>query len=317
MPEQQQFLDEYLKKLTRLRQASTAYGPAPHKPVLLLALLDGIEKGWITGNRVYLTPDLVAAFRDHWSLLVHTSHSPEFTLPFFHLQSGGFWRVVRRDGQPLRDFTKSLQRMQELVDYATLDEPLYALLLDPVTRNVLRVALLDRYFPAAKAVYLHRDNKGGYLDDVQNQLLNEPAGVYAAGPAEADEEAAFVRGGLFKRLVPKVYNYACCISGMRLISTHDVAMVDACHIVPIGRHGSDHVTNGLSLCPNVHRAFDRGLLSVDDSYRVLVSDSFGELEGHPYSLRQLRGKPLALPFDRKFYPGKENLAWHRENMFKK
>jgi predicted restriction endonuclease len=39
-------------------------------------------------------------------------------------------------------------------------------------------------------------------------------------------------------------------------------MVDACHIVPIGRHGSDHVTNGLSLCPNLHRAFDRGLLSV-------------------------------------------------------
>ncbi len=317
MTGQPPFLNDYLKKLTRLRQAPTAYGPAPHKPVLLLTLFDGIEKGWISGNRVYLTPELVAAFRDHWSLLVDTAHSPEFTMPFFHLQREGFWRVVRHGGEPLQDFTKSLARLQELVDYAALDDALYALLLEPVTRNVLRVALLDRYFPVKKAAYLHRDNQGGYLNDVENELLSEPAVAYAAQTLEPDEETAFVRGGLFKRLVPKVYNYACCITGMRVISTYDVAMVDACHIVPIGRHGSDHVTNGLSLCPNLHRAFDRGLISVDDSYRVLVSDAFGEVEGHPYSLRQLRGKQLALPFDRKFYPGKENLARHREELFKK
>jgi putative restriction endonuclease len=317
MPGQQQLLNEYLKKLTRLRQAPTAYGPAPHKPVLLLTLFDGIERGWITGNRVYLMPELVAAFRDHWSLLVTTHHSPEFALPFFHLQSSGFWRVVRHDGQPWQDFTKSLPRMQELVHYGTLDDALYALLLDPVARNVLRAALLEKYFPTAKAAYLQRKDTGSYLNDVENELLGEPATTYAAGAGEADEEEAFVRGGLFKRLVPKVYNYTCCITGMRVISTYDVAMVDACHIVPIGRHGSDHVTNGLSLCPNLHRAFDRGLISVDDSYRVLVSDSFGELEGHPYSLRQLLGKPLALPFDQKFYPGRENLAWHQEKVFKK
>jgi putative restriction endonuclease len=313
----QQLLNEYLKKLSQLRQAPTAYGPAPHKPVLLLTLFDGIERGWITDNRVYLTPELVAAFRDHWSLLVTTHHSPEFTLPFFHLQSSRFWRVVQHDGQPWRDFTKSLQRMQELVLYGTLDDALYALLRDPVTRNVLRAALLDKYFPATKAAYHQRKDTRGYLKAVENELLGEPAATYEAGAREADEEEAFVRGGLFKRLVPKVYNYTCCITGMRIISTYDVAMVDACHIVPIGRRGSDHVTNGLSLCPNLHRAFDRGLISVDDSYRVLVSNSFGELEGHPYSLRSLAGKPLALPFDQKFYPGKENLAWHRERLFKK
>jgi hypothetical protein len=196
MPEQQ-LLNEYLKKLARLRQAPTAYGPAPHKPVLLLTLFDGIEKGWITANRVFLTPELVAAFRDHWSVLVDTHHSPEFTLPFFHLQSSGFWRVVRHDGQPWQDFTKSLPRMQELVHYGTLDDALYALLLDPITRNVLRVALLDRYFPATKAAYLQRKDTGGYLNDMENELLGEPAVAYAAALGEADEEEAFVQGGLF------------------------------------------------------------------------------------------------------------------------
>ncbi len=217
---------------------------------MLLALLDGIEKGWITGNHIYLTPELVAAFRENWALLVDMPHRPEFTLPFFHLQGEGFWQVLRYDGQPLQDFTKSLARLQALVDYAVLDEQLFALILEPVSRNVIRMALLDKYFPTTKAAYLQRKNPGGYLSQMENGLLYEPAVAYAAGAAEADEEEAFVRGGLFKKLVPKVYNYTCCITGMRVISTYDIAMVDACHIVPIGHHGVDHVTNGLSLCPS-------------------------------------------------------------------
>ena len=35
-------LQKYLHKLTRLRQGVTPYGPAPHKPVLLLAVLQGL-----------------------------------------------------------------------------------------------------------------------------------------------------------------------------------------------------------------------------------------------------------------------------------
>ena len=68
---------------------------------------------------------------------------------------------------------------------------------------------------------------------------------------------------------------------------------------------------------NLHRAFDRGLISVDDNYHILVSDSFGELEKHLYSLRQLGGKQLILPFTRKFYLGKENLACHPERVWVK
>lgn len=54
----------YLQRFTHLRVArSRQHGEAPYKPALLLAVLDGIEDGSIQDNRIYITPELLAAFR--------------------------------------------------------------------------------------------------------------------------------------------------------------------------------------------------------------------------------------------------------------
>jgi putative restriction endonuclease len=55
-------------------------------------------------------------------------------------------------------------------------------------------------------------------------------------------------------------------------ATINVTMVDACHIVPFSISYDDTITNGLALCPNLHRAFDRGLIAISDDYRVVVSE---------------------------------------------
>ncbi|WP_079718442.1 HNH endonuclease [Parapedobacter luteus] len=49
---------------------------------------------------------------------------------------------------------------------------------------------------------------------------------------------------------------------------------------PFSVSHDDRIGNGIALCPNMHRAFDRGLLSVDEDYRVIVSPHFTEDEGH-------------------------------------
>ena len=59
-------LQKYLRKISRLRRGVTRHGPAPHKPVLLLAVLQGFEEGWIVGNRIELSPQLVSAFKSVW-----------------------------------------------------------------------------------------------------------------------------------------------------------------------------------------------------------------------------------------------------------
>lgn len=67
------YLPSYLARLTKLRvNARTTGGvrlESPHKPALLLAVLEGVEEGDIQGNRVAITPELVAAFKAYCQLL--------------------------------------------------------------------------------------------------------------------------------------------------------------------------------------------------------------------------------------------------------
>ena len=281
---------------------------APHKPVMLLAVIDEMEPGGITGNRIFITPELVAAFKDNWSRYVTNPHfSPDFTKPFFHLKGEPFWHLMM---QPGREFLltssgspKSFTSLKDSVLYAFLDDALFALLKDAVMREKLRRVLLDAYFGGSEG-----SNKS-YISEVEKQMLHDAPVVYRQQTAGLDEEEIIARGGVFKRLIPRLYNYTCCISGMRIMAGNAVQMVDACHIVPFAESRDDTVANGLSLCPNLHRAFDRGLIRIDGDYRVVVSSGFSEAEGN-YGVKGFDGVRIKLPLEREYWPGVEYLERH-------
>jgi len=67
------------------------------------------------------------------------------------------------------------------------------------------------------------------------------------------------------------------------------------------------------MCSNLHRAFDAGLLSLNDNYEILIKGkrTFEE-NNSPFNLRQFEGKKILLPLNEKFYPDLENLNWHRK-----
>lgn len=67
----------------------------------------------------------------------------------------------------------------------------------------------------------------------------------------------------------------------------------------------------------MHRAFDRGLLSIDENHRILVSEHLTEDRNHPYALSALKGRKILLPQQQNHYPAQEALEWHRIEMFKK
>lgn len=47
--------------------------------------------------------------------------------------------------------------------------------------------------------------------------------------------------------------------------------MDAAHIIP-KQHGGECISsNGLSLCPTHHRAFDWGIWTIDKNFKVLIS----------------------------------------------
>ena len=91
-------LKYYIDRFQHLRQAPTKYGPAPHKAVLLLSIIRGIELGFITENKIVASPIMLSLFKTTWGALVTTANTAAFTLPFFHLRSSKFWHFKAKDG---------------------------------------------------------------------------------------------------------------------------------------------------------------------------------------------------------------------------
>jgi len=213
---------------------------------------------------------------------------------------------------------KSLGALKDTLAYAEMDKGLFSFLIDPVAREVIKTELLEFYFPDTKASLLNTD----LVHQLKEQVLNDDRVTYAERVEELRskmqvndfEEEIYVRCGIFKREIPKLYNYTCAISGLRVESTINAQLIDACHIVPFSISRDDTVGNGFSLTPTLHRAFDRGLITVNDDYLVRISPGLTEVDS-TYALKQFEGKQMMLPENRNHFPLQENFDWHRKECF--
>jgi putative restriction endonuclease len=117
----------------------------------------------------------------------------------------------------------------------------------------------------------------------------------------------------FRRKVREAYDYRCAMSGLRLRNGGGRPEVQAAHIRPVERQGSDAVRNGLALSGTLHWMFDRGLVSVAEDHTILVSRN--KVPGEVVERLILPEGKLQLPLDRRNWPHPENLRWHRENVY--
>lgn len=151
-----------------------------------------------------------------------------------------------------------------------------------------------------------------------------------AGPVVQEERAPFqveqerdrvttlssriVRDRIFRRVVLHAYDARCAITGLKLINGGGRAEVEAAHIRPVERNGPDIINNGLALSGTVHWMFDRGLISLEDDLRILVSRQINDPDGvHAMINRTGHALPPRRAADR---PHPHFLAWHREHCFK-
>jgi putative restriction endonuclease len=275
-------LQKYLKAFKKLR-IDRSHGIAPHKPILLLSVLQTFQNGINNNQKIYITPELVALFKSNWNSLVKSNHDCRFTLPFYHLTSDKFWKLIPKPGfeniLQLSASMRSFANLNAAVDYAMIEEDLLVLIKDKNSSSLLIQFILDEYFPDSKSNYSHSSSEQQKLfDDIENKILNEPSEEYRQEikklMEQKNEEEIFLRGSLFKREIPKIYNNTCCISGMKIDATINVSMIDACHIVPFSVSYDDTISNGIALCPNLHRAFDRGLISAKDAKLALQKNGF-------------------------------------------
>ena len=316
---------KYLLQLNKLNRGYTkGLGKAPHKPILLLSIIELIKKQEITNSRIFITPKLVLTFRDLWKKLVDTGHIENFALPFFHLRSEPFWYLVAKpEGKISMTKSKSIKSFKNLKDnvaFAEIDKALFQILLDPIGNNVIKNALLDKYFSGsydylseynnAEESQIEYEIQNAKSKEYRDQLLSLKANLRE----EQFEEEIFIRSGLFKSTIPKIYDNTCCISGLKIYSDHNIQMVDACHIHPFSLSHDDTIPNGIALSPNMHRAFDRGLVTITGDYIVRVSPSINE-EKSTITLNQFEGKQISLPDKVSWYPSIESLTWHNKEVF--
>ncbi len=123
------------------------------------------------------------------------------------------------------------------------------------------------------------------------------------------EVERFIRDRRFANGIRQIYE-RCAICGFQY---DDV--LDAAHIVPVSEGGTDTYDNGLGLCPNCHRMYDRGLILVDDTGRIFINLRYAEeydQVGRADSLESLRTslrEYLWLPVNPQHHPSPENLRY--------
>jgi putative restriction endonuclease len=295
-------------------------GGAPHKPILLISLIQAFQQKYYNTVEVSITPELVGLFKSNWNKLVETNHQCLFTLPFYHMNTEPFWKLIPNLGCEIWVKSKSSMRsfanLKTAIKYAVIDEELKELFINKEESNLLIQFILDEYFPTTKDKYGSGNNN--YVIDIENQIIEENQEAYKKRilqirkeiDNDAFQEEVFVRSSIFKKEIPKIYNYSCCISGLRIDAVDDISMIDACHIIPFSESYNDTITNGIALCPNLHRAFDRGLISISLDFYVLVDDNFSEFQQSSYNIRQFEGMKLLLPENEMHFPSTKSLKYH-------
>ncbi|MBA2625739.1 MAG: HNH endonuclease [Acidimicrobiia bacterium] len=293
---------------------------APHKPVLLLSVLDLVELGEIRSNLVEITEDLVDLFGQYWERALPFSRRGNLTLPFFHMQSECFWHLLpRQEPSRLASQVTSLPKLREQVIGARLDESLYDLIKIRENRNRLRYVLIETYFsPETRRLLVEQSavNREAFI--YSEELLKRPKDQTVEETlTRAEMYRPAVRDQGFRRAVVTAYSHRCALCGIRVRTLDGHTAVAAAHIRPWSETYDDRPANGMSLCRMCHWTFDEGLLSVSEAYEVIASRQLNILDNLPGYLTSLEGRAIFRPAENIYWPDHASLIWHREHVLRR
>jgi putative restriction endonuclease len=294
---------DWLRRFTALRvDPDKGKGRAPHKPLLLLAVLDVLEAGQLIDGWVTRSPDLVVRFQNFWPIVEpRRQNRGDIRMPFHALSNDGVWKVFDAEGRPSSTKETSVR--------ARLDDGLLSALGDAVFRANLRRLLVATYFPPAEQVALFSAlGFEGAADSPEIAAVAEDQAVYKLARETG-------RSARFKTQVVTGYKFTCALTGYRLTTTEQAGIVEAAHIHQHAKSQNNDPDNGLALSPTAHALFDLGLWSATDDLRVIVKPEAVFKEEYPtggFSLRAMYGRPLFLSSTTNLRPNQAHLAWHRK-----
>ena len=293
---------------------------APHKPFLLLSVMDLIAQGVVTENFIESSFDLVDHFNIYWSLVMPVGSKTSMAYPFPRLKTDGFWHLVPNPGYEQQidmDFS-SITKLREVCAGARMDEELFLSICNPVTRDQLRTVLLDTYFaPEIRPLLVEQGSINVAAYEYSRELLKEVRETERIwGEDEASGKNEKVRDQGFRKAIVSLYEHRCALCGIRMLTPEGHTVVEAAHIKPWSESHDDQPTNGMALCRLCHWYFDEGLMSVGKEYEVLVSKGIQVEQNLPGHIQTLRDRNIFTPDDNKYWPAQDNLHYHRKERFR-
>lgn len=294
-------------------KAKTRYGVeslhgAPHKPFLILSILQLIEEDEISSNFIELNSKLEAAF---WELSrsVNIGRKRDILLPFFHMKSEPFWALQRNDGAPA-DFDSrptSKENFHRIYSGAIIQSNLFERMVDKNERQKLKIEILkENFHPDIHQTILNKQiqiiESNNYATDILKfkplKKLSKPS-----------------RSSGFRKAVNIAYEHTCVFTGTRLNSPEFMDFTDAAHIKPWRISHDDSISNGIALSKHCHWAFDQGLLAVSAGNEILVSKYVENYGVNVDIFLDLIGRELVHPTKESYLPDPENFKFHRQEIY--
>jgi len=125
-----------------------------------------------------------------------------------------------------------------------------------------------------------------------------------------------VRNAFFRKAVVHIYDYRCAFCRLKVTNSLTQNIVDGSHIKPLAKFFDSRIDNGISFCKNHHWAFDHGLFSIDDDYKIIISSDLQEESPYARPMIAFNDEMILLPSYEKYFPRIEAIQWHRKNVFR-
>lgn len=279
-----------------------AGGKAVYKPLLTLMVLAAAQNG---GENRFVFSEIEKQLAEHMKKFGQKKVVNSL-YPFWYLRNDGYWRVEADGGVLEQRQGKSEPKRSELKKkgaYGHVPTELWdALVSCEKLCGELAQKLLDDYWQPS----IH--------DDLVASLSICPSGHYVGG----DEQKRCKR---FREEVMIAYNHQCALCGFDGKVGEAAFGIEAAHIQARSKklgNGPDVVTNGLALCSLHHKAFDYGVITLCDDYKIQVSSRLaGNLQKDSAVsklIRDYEGCQAQTPSGKE--PCSQHLQWHRRNVFR-
>ena len=141
-------LEDYISEIKSMRRAVNKGQYAPHKPVLLLAVLELFRRGHYLVNRITPDSDLSLEYMNQWK-----KHVPEespfhcvLAMPYFHIGREPFWKLVPSKGYTGRSDFSTMDAIRRSFEYAKLDDDLYFYFCNESSRSIIEKEIISYFF---------------------------------------------------------------------------------------------------------------------------------------------------------------------------